>query len=61
MTEEQILREKLNSCETIGDMLKVLQLRYDLHNCKVGFLSKPLVVNGLISSFKMLNPKIKSV
>lgn len=59
MKDWEILQSKLNGCKTVGQMLKVLEDRYELDTLEPGFLVKPTLVTGLLQSVKMLNPKIK--
>ena len=56
-TENEILREKLSACKTLGEMFTVIRLRYDVDKTEVGLISKPIIIQGLLSAREMLNPK----
>lgn len=53
------LKNALNCCDSVGDMLKLLQARYDLDNCKPGPIVKNTLVSGLVTAFDMLKPNEK--
>lgn len=57
--EKEGLQNALGSCDSVGQMLSLLQARYDLDNCKPGPVVKTTLVSGLVKAFEMLKPKEK--
>ena len=50
------VEKQLQQCKTLQEMFEVLQLHYDLTNCKVGTISKPQIIHGLKFAVKILKP-----
>lgn len=52
------LKNRLNKCETVSEMFALLNDTFEL-NTKVGMMSKPLFVGGVIKGIEMINPPLK--
>jgi hypothetical protein len=53
------INEELNECETAGQMFKVLQSYFDLDNCKIGSIIKPMFIKGILTGLKLISPNRK--
>jgi hypothetical protein len=56
MTKEQFERQ-LNTCKNLREIFETCNTWYEIENCKLGIVSKPLIVKGIISALTILNPK----
>jgi hypothetical protein len=53
------LTNDLQYCETVAEMLQYLLDNYDLENCRPGFATKIILVNGLEQAVKLIQPQRK--
>lgn len=57
--EKNQIRADLSKYDNIGDMFTYLNSKYDLSRAKLGFLTKPKYIDGVITSIEILNPPKK--
>lgn len=55
---DKAIRERLNNCTTVQEMLAELNKSYEL-DLKPGMITKIALINGLDKAITMLNPKRK--
>lgn len=55
--EKKRITEDLNQCQTVGEVFAYLAKKYQLENCKLGFLTKKKYIEGTITAINALNPK----
>lgn len=58
MINRNDLRGELSKFDNLGDMLNFLKSKFDL-SAKLGIIQKPLMIEGLLKAFDILNPKQK--
>ena len=51
--------EELRKCETLGQILKVVQKYYDVDNCTIGAITKGGVIIGLQKAVELTRCKPK--
>lgn len=57
--EKQRIKSDLSQYDNIGDMFVYLERNYDLKQAKIGFLTKPLYIDGVIKALEMFKPPKK--
>jgi hypothetical protein len=53
------IHNKLNDCNTAKEMFDVLHNYFDLQNCRIGSVIKPMFIKGIITGLKLISPKVK--
>ena len=53
------LKKELSKFDNLHDMINFLTSKFDLKNLSLGIISKPVIIEGLIKTRSMLNPKVK--
>lgn len=53
------LNNDLHDCQTVAEMLQYLLDNYELENCRPGFATKLILVNGLEQAVKLIQPQKK--
>jgi len=56
-TEKEKIITDLKKVETVKQAFDYINANYEIENCNLGFVSKPLFIEGLIKSINLLNPK----
>jgi hypothetical protein len=51
------LENELKKCATVGEMLDVVNNRYQLHSVRPGLIQKVVIVETLVKAVKFLNLK----
>ena len=54
--EKKKLTTELNQFDNIEDMLIYLNTRYDLKKAKLGIVTKPMFVNGILKAIEAAKP-----
>ncbi len=54
---DEDVKLKLWQAKSVGEMLRILTEQYDLDNAHPGQIVKNLLISGLASAIKMVNPK----
>ena len=57
--EEKQITADLSKFDNVGDMNTYLSNRYDFKQAKLGFISKPEYIKGIIKVLKTFNPPKK--
>ena len=47
----------LKKVETVKQAFDYINTNFEIENCNIGFVAKPLFIEGLIKSINLLNPK----
>jgi len=55
-TEKKQLETDLKQFDNVGDVIGYLNQRYDLKRAKLGILTKPQFIDGMIKAINTLNP-----
>lgn len=55
------LENRLKACETVKDIFDVVEHMYDIKSCKLGVLTKPEFIKGIIKAINLTNPKRRNV
>jgi hypothetical protein len=58
-SEKEKLISDLKKCETMAQVQDYLTKNFDLQNCTLGMVSKPLIIEGTIKMINLLNAKKK--
>ncbi len=57
--EVRELKTLLKSCDTLQDVFSILENTYQLDKARLGIMSRPLIIEGIIKAVKILNPPEK--
>jgi len=52
--------KELNRCQSIGEMFNYLANYFDLFSKPVPGIYKPMIVSGIVTAIKWINPTLKT-
>lgn len=53
------MMDEIDQAETVQEVFDIVSDYYDLENCELGTLSKPMFVKGLQKAIAMLKPEFR--